>query len=128
MRSCLYGSVSIVRLLSVTALPFLISALAVMLSCQWLVFVTAFAEGFAAFFTATGIICAFGGAGWLLWLFLCFTEVVSLPVLYWYFMCCLNKQEGLWQLQSLLAGALLFLAGSIDFCLIAPFLADLIIL
>ena len=128
MRSCLWSSVSIVNLLSVTILPFLISAFAVLLSCPWLIYCVAFAKAFAALFTSMGIMHTFGGAGWLIRALLCFTEAATLPVLYRYWMCCLDRSSGVWHLQSILAAALLFLAGSIDHCLIAPFLADLIIL
>ena len=128
MRSSLYSSVSIVSLLLVTGLPFLLSAFAVFLSCHWLLPAIAFGKGFLFSFISMGALASFGCAGWLLRLLLCFSDLMSMPILYWFWLhCCRIRKYG-FGCCTVLSAALIFLIGSIDYCLIAPFLADLIIL
>lgn len=128
MRSCLNGSVSIVGLLTVTLLPFLLSAFAVLLSGPWLLFGIAFGKGFVFAFVSMASLAGFGCAGWLLRFFLCFSDCLSLPLLYWFWLRCFRSSGTGFGTCIFLTGALLFLIGSIDYCLIVPFLADLIIL
>ena len=128
MRSTLSGTVSIVSLLCVTGLPFLFSAFAVFISCHWLIFPIAFCKGFCFSFAATGLLQAFGSAGWLIRPLLCFADSVSMPLLYWFWLSCFRTDDRLWRPRAVLAAALLLLLGSVDYCLISPFLADLIIM
>lgn len=128
MRSALHGSVSIVSLLSVTALPFFLSAFVVFLSCHGLLFVISFGKGILFAFVSMGTLACFGCAGWLVQLLLCFSDLLSLPLLYWYWLRSFRVSGNSIHSTELLTAALLFLIGSIDYCLIAPFLADLIII
>lgn len=128
MRSNLFGTVSIVRLLCVTGLPFLISAFAVLISCRWLIFPVAFFKGVTVSFTAMGFLFSFGSAGWLIRFLLTFADVASLPLLYWFWITCFSGRDRYWAARGMLTAALLLLLGSIDYCLISPFLASLIIL
>lgn len=125
MRSALSCSVSIVSLLSVTALPFLLSALVVFFSCHGLLFVISFGKGFLFSFVSMGTLACFGCAGWLVQLLLCFSDLVSLPILYWFWLRCFRYPEDGFHCIGLLTAALLFLISSLDYCLIAPFLADM---
>lgn len=127
MRGAAHGSLSIVSLLATLYLPFLLSAFAVFLSAYWLIFPLSFAKGFLFAFVSAGIVGAFGSAGWLFRLFLCFADHLSAPVLYWFWMYCLNNQSGI-RLQFLLTGSCLFLIASTEYSVISPFLADLMIL
>lgn len=128
MRSTLQGAVSIVRVLCMTSLPFLFSAFAVFLSCPWLIFPVALVKGFSFSFAAMGLMHAFGSAGWLIRLLSCFADVVTIPLLYWFWCSCFRLEDRLLGHRCVLAASLLLLAGSIDSCLIAPFLAGLTIL
>lgn len=126
MRSSLDGSVSIVSLLCVTGLPFLLSAFAVFLSGNRLLWGIAFGKGFLFSFVSMGTLASFGCAGWLLQLLLCFSDLVSLPILYWFWIRSSRiRGEGM-GCCTLLTAALLFLIGSMDYCLVVPYLADLI--
>ena len=128
MRSAVSGSVSIVSLLCVTGLPFLLSAFAVFLSSPWALWFLALGKGFVTSFVAMGTAACFGCAGWLIRLLLCFSDFVGTPLLYWYWLRCFRNCGNKPALHTILVGALLFLIGSVDYCLVAPFLADLIIL
>ena len=127
MRSTLSGSVSIVSLLCVTVLPFLISAFAVFLSCHWMLHPIAFCRGFLLSFVSLGITASFGSAGWLFRLLLCFSEFVSTPFLYWFWLRCFRGPGDSFVLTCALMASFCLLTGSIDYCLITPFLGDLII-
>lgn len=128
MRGTVSGAVSIVSLLCVTGLPFLLSAFAVFISCPWLIFPLAFLKGVLFSFTAMGIIVTFGSAGWLIRQLLCFADVAAMPLLYWFWLLCFRTGEWFGGMQLMLTAALLFLLGSIDYCLISPYLANLIIM
>jgi len=126
MRGCLYGYVSIVCLLSTLFLPFLLSAFAVFLSGQWLIFPIALYRGFSFSFVFPGFAQCFGCAGQWIWALLCFSDLVSLPLLFWYWLWCLREERRGFAAVSLLVFALLLLIGSADHCLVSPFFADII--
>lgn len=128
MRSSAYGSVSIVSLLCVTGLPFLLSAFAVFLSSEWLLIPIAFGKGFFFSLISMGTTVSFGCAGWLVRLLLCFSDIVSIPLLYWFWVRCLRNDGSRLIYLTFFTGALFLLIGSVDYYMITPFLADLIIL
>ncbi len=128
MLGSVIGSVSIVSLLCVTVLPFLLSACAVFLSCRGLLFPLAFFRAFLVSYVGMGIYACFGSAGWLFRLFLCFSELLSTPLLYWFWLRCCDPSQGRIVPQCALTGAFCLLIGSIDYCLISPQLRNLIIL
>lgn len=128
MRSTIYGSVSIVSLLIMTGLPFLFSAFAVFLSCRWLIFLIAFCKGLGFSFVSLGILLSFGSCGWLLGLLIGFGDVVAMPLLYWFWISCFRDNDSLWRCRCFLVAAFLILAGSVEYSLIQPFLAGLLIL
>lgn len=128
MRSSVYGPVSIVSLLCVTGLPFLLSAFAVFLSSHWLILLIAAVKGFVYAFICIAVTVSFGCAGWLIRLLLCFTDTFSMPLLYWFWLRCFRFDGSTMGSIAVLAAALFFLTGSVDYCLITPYLADLIIL
>lgn len=128
MRSAAYGSVSIVSLLIMTGLPFLFSAFAVYISCPWLVFPIAFCKGLCLSFVSLGILLSYGNGGWLMGFLVGFCDVVTLPLLYWFWRCCFRDKDPLWRCRCLITAAFLILAGSVEYSLIQPFLAGLSIL
>ena len=126
MRSTLSGSVSIVSLLCVTALPFLFSAVAVFLSGPQLLFPIAFGKAFFFSFFSLGTMAAFGSAGWMIRCLLMFSDLMGLPLLYYYWQRHIPGGHAFSSMEAFAFFSLFFLIGSIDFCLISPFLAGLI--
>lgn len=126
MRSILYGSVSIMRLVFLLFLPFLLSALAVFCFGPRSIYPVAFGKGLLFSFVSMGVFSCFGSGGWLVWMFLCFSEIVTVPLLYWFWLRLLGGNHVAGLKESLLLLAPVFLIGSIDHCLITPFFADLI--
>lgn len=126
MRSVPHGAVSIVDLLSVTALPFLLSAFAVFISEPRLIFFICFGKAFLFCVISLGISEAFGSAGWLVrWLSM-FSDIMGMPVLYLYWLRILSSGRKPLFGETFVFASLIFLIGSIDFCLITPLLAGLI--
>lgn len=125
MRAAVFGCVSIPGLLSATLLPFLFSAFAVYISCQKLLIPIAFCKAFVFAFVGTGILGAFGSAGWLVRLLLMFSDVASLPLLWWYWQKSLSG-SGRFVRNTAIAAGFALLIGSVDYCVVSPFLANLI--
>ena len=126
MRRTLDCSVSIARLLSAAFLPFILSALAVFLLARSLIFPIAFAKGFCVGYVSLGIVYTFGLSGLLFCYLLCFTDLLVLPLLWLFWLQCLNESKISVFGVFLTISVLVFLIGSIDYRLISPFLADLI--
>ena len=126
MRSVPYGAVSIVSLVLIVFLPFLLSAIVVFFSCRVILFLIVFVKGCLMALVSMGVVYSYGGVGWFIRGFLCFSDMASLPLLYWYWMHIL-EMEGFSALRTglCLLGPV-YCIGSIDFCLIMPFLADCI--
>ena len=126
MRSYLYGSVSIVSLVLVIYLPFLLSAIAVSFSVSVLLFPIAFLKGFLFSLVAMGIFFIYGAAGWLIHWFLCFSDLISLPLLYWYWQRLLDTAPSAAFRDGLLLLGPVYCIASTDFCLVLPYFADII--
>lgn len=126
MRGCLYDTVSIVRAFSLLCLPFVISLLASFWNVRGLTYLIAFGKAFLFSFVSLGIFLSFGSAGWLVHPMLMFGEVCSLPVLYWFWMHCLDSRQGPSSLEVFGFLSLLFLIASLNSVYVMPFLASLI--
>lgn len=126
MRSVIYEPVSIVGVLFSVTFPFLISASAVFMSKPGFLFPICFAKAFSFSVVSIGILQAYGSAGWLIRFFLLFGDYGSLPLLYWYWMRNIPRAQGASHLEAGAILSLLVLIGSINFRVIAPFLASLI--
>ena len=125
MRSYLYGSVSIIRLVLVLYLPFLLSAIAVSFSGCWMLFPIAFMKGFLFSLIAMGIFRVYGCAGWLMHWFLCFSDLMLMPLLFWYWIRLLDAAPSAALREGVFLLAPVFCIGSIDYCLVLPFFAEL---
>lgn len=79
-----FSSVSIVGHLLSVLFPFLISALAVSVSKPWLLLPVAFGKGFSFFYVSLGLLVGSGLSGGFLRLLLMFSDVLCLPLLYFY--------------------------------------------
>ena len=125
-RMALAAPVSVVGLTACCFLPFLFAAFAVFISCSWLLYPICFAKLFLHCWFGFSVMMAYGSSGWLLRLFLQFSDGCMIPVLCWF---CLRRLSGegdstkqdLW--LCLLAA---LIAGILDYCVITPFLASLI--
>lgn len=126
MRGCLYDAVSIVCVFSLLCLPFMISLLASFWNARGLIYLTAFGKAFLYSFVSLGIFFSFGAAGWLVHLMLMFSEVCSLPVLYWFWTYCLEHRQGPSSLEVFSFLSLFFLIASLNSSYVMPFLASLI--
>lgn len=126
MRRTLTGSVSIVSLLGVPILPFLFSAFAVFISEPRLLVLVSFGKAFLFSFVSLGVIQAFGSAGWLIRWLLMFSNCMSVPVLYWFWQRHISAVRPVKIMDLVCFLCIGLLIGSIDYCMISPFLARLI--
>lgn len=126
MRGILSGSVSIVGLLCVTFLPFLFSAFAVSISEPWLLLPVSFGKAFLFSLVSLGLLQGFGSAGWLVRWLLMFSDLVSLPLLYGFWQRHISGERRYCFAECFALLSFFFLIGSVDYCCISPFLADLI--
>lgn len=125
MRTAVSGRVSVFGLLSAILLPLLFSALAVYISKAWLLIPIAFCKAFLFAFLGIGIMASYGSAGWLIRILLMFSDILTMPLLWWYWLKALSgAHTRVWHAAAAAAPALLI--GSIDYCVISPFLANLI--
>lgn len=126
MRESVKCSVSITGLLAATLLPFLLSAYAVSLSEPWLLLIISALKAFGFGYCASGVSLAFGQSSWLVRFLFLFSDHCLIPVLYLYWLRHIRGQTkaAVWELPACVGFALL--VGSIDYCLIAPFLVTLI--
>lgn len=86
MRGVMDSAVSIVSLLGVLLLPLLFSALAVYFSKPRWLFGIAFLKAFSFAFVSAGICTGFGSAGWLVRSLILFSDGLSLPLLWLYWL------------------------------------------
>lgn len=124
MRGAPDSSVSVVSLLGVITLPFLVSAFAVYLGRHRLLYTIAFCKGALFTCVSLGVWTAFGAAGWLVRFLLMFSDILTVPLLFLYWIRNLEG-EGRWDPRE--TAAFIGIAagiGILDICFIAPFLAS----
>ena len=126
MRTVVSSRVSIISLLSTLVLPFLFSAIAVYLAQPMLLFPIAFWKAFMFSYMGSGLITAWGSAGWLMAPLVMGGSFCSLSVLYWYWTRHICGERFRWGTFSLALAALAVI-GIIDLFVIEPFLARIII-
>ena len=122
MRGILFGSVSIVSLLSVGLIPFLFTAYAVCLSKSWILFAVSFCKALLFSFMAMGISSAFGSAGWLVSALVLFSGHMWNWILYFLWIRILAGRKIHWSLVTVA----FLLTGCIAVYVISPFMASLI--
>lgn len=125
MHGILSGSVSIVSLLCVTVLPFLFSAFAVYICEPRLLYPICFGKAFLFSVVSMAVWISFGSAGWLVRWLLMFSDLVSLPLLYLFWLRHISGQRSFSGLEILLVASACMLIGSVDYCCISPFVAML---
>lgn len=125
MRIAAQCNVSIVGLMFVAYVPFLCCLCAISASQPWSIYPICFCRLLLHGSCAAGIASAFGSAGWLMRCLLSFTDRMTLPLFLWFSFRSLDhpylsKRECL--VYVIIAGVIVFA----DFCLVSPFLANLI--
>lgn len=127
MRSSLSRSVSIFGLLCIGFLPFLIAITVVSLSkTKWIILIC-FVKAFLFSFVSIGIFSRFGSASFLLRLLLLFSDCFCVCLLYFLSLRVLSSPPKQQKLLFVFLFSLEFLVRSIDYRIISPFWARLII-
>ncbi len=123
MRTAATVRVSIVGMFAVSFLPFLLSAYAVYCGRPQLMLPLCYCKALMFSWCAFGIQCAFGTAGWLMRL-LQFSDLLTVPVFCWFCLRHINR-SGTFRRDFITCTALYLLAGSLDYCVVSPFLVML---
>ena len=126
MRTAVSSRVSIIGLLSSVVLPFLFSAFAVYLRQPMLLIPIAFLKAFLFSFLGYSVSAAWSHAGWLITGLLMFGSFASIPMLYWYWQRYIGGRGFENGVFCLVLGSLI-LIGILNYYLIVPFLANIII-
>lgn len=118
MDGLLSASISIVGLASVWFVPFLFSAFAVYFGHRWLLLPIAFGKAFSVTWIALCICRTYGSGAWVALSILMFSDWLSLPLLWMFWLSgyCAHRAPH-WLCYLLL----FLLIGCVDFFLIAPF-------
>lgn len=126
MRSSVICSVSIVGLIYTVMLPFLFSAFAVLLFGAASLLLICFMKACFFSFVSFGIYYSFGSAGWLISGLLMLTDAVTSVLLYVFWLRILSGRcrSPFWDTLLFCLFGVIF--GSIDHCIISPFLVSLI--
>lgn len=126
MRTAADTRVSIIGLIANSCLPFLLSAYAVYLGKPRLALLVCFCK--AVLFTSCGFaaLSSFGSAGWLVRLLLQFSDVVLIPLFCWFSIRHIHGAGITLKRDTALCLFAAALVGSMDYCLVSPFLAMLI--
>ena len=126
MLAAANSCVSISGLLSAMLLPLLFSAFAVYIRQNWLLIPIAFVKAFLFAFLGIGVMSAFGNAGWLVRWLLMFSDSLTLPLLWWFWLRAFSSgRTDALRFAALVAVAAV-LIGSLDYSVVSPFAAMLI--
>lgn len=126
MRIATTSSMSILGLLFVLYIPLLFSVFAVYFKRpQWLVPIC-FAKAFLFASCGCALFIVFGSAAWLVRLLLQFSDLCSIPFLYWFCMRNITGRNSNTQSDFLVCCAAAAIIGIFDFGVISPYLVKLI--
>ena len=126
MRRALLAPVSIVGHATVFLLPFLLTAFAVWISHPGILLTTVFGKAFLFGACSAALDLSFGSAGWLVRIFLMFSDMAGLSVFYWLWLRLLTRNHSGILYAFLAAFVALVCIGGIDYRIITPFLASVI--
>ena len=127
MRFAPSGQMSIVSLLISVLLPLLVSAIASNCFRYWLLCLFAFVRAFLLSCILFGVAIAYGSAGWLIGFLFLFSDILSAPVLVWYWFRSIAGSKSTFRCGTVVL-LLLILIGLFDGRFVAPFLANLLTL
>lgn len=125
MRTAVSTRVSIVGLFAVSYLPFLFSAFAVYIRKPKLLLIGLVIKAFMFVFCGLSCIAAFPAGGWLVRILLQFSDYLLFPVLCWFAVRQIIG-HGDFRKDFSLCTVLFVIAGSLDYCVVSPFLVMLI--
>ena len=125
MRPVLSEPVSIVSLLISQLLPVFLSAFAVMISVQWLLFILAFGEAFLLTYVVMGVMLSFGSPGWLPALLLLLSGGFGCCVNLWFWISALRFPVSGVHRRLILTAAAVFLISLLNDRYLHPFMTDL---
>ena len=121
MRRVLTAPVSIVGIFCSVLFPFLLSAFMAFLYGPGWVCVVCFCKAFLHTYISTGLLMCFQGCSWLMRCFLLFGDC-ALPVLYWFWMQCLRRHQGVYRrFSTVFAGGVLLAVAGLEYFCVAPF-------
>lgn len=126
MRRAISCPVSIISLLSALALPLLFSAFAVYISQPKLLSPIAFSKAFLFSYLSFGLLAAFGSAGWLIHFLFMFGDILSLPLLWSFWLKSLSDIRVSAPGGSVPVWIMLLIIGAVEYRFVSPFLANLI--
>ena len=126
MRSAVFSRASIVSLLSTLALPVLFSAFAVYISQPLLLIPAAFCKAFLFSSLSSGLLAAFGSAGWLICLLFMFSDILTLPLLwsFWLKSLSCSRRSAIRSAVPVLITTVII--GCAEYRFISPFLATIL--
>lgn len=126
MRAATPGCVSISGLLLATLLPLLFSAFAVYIRQKWLLIPIAFSKAFLFAFLGVAFMSAFGSAGWLVRWLLMFSDILTLPLLCFFWLRAFSQERSQSLCFAVAVGVIAVFIGSLDYTVVSPFAAMLI--
>ena len=125
MQTAAASRVSIVGLLASAVVPFLFSAFVVYAGRPLFLIPIAFWKAFLYSYVGYRWWMAWGHAGWLVTGLVMFTGMLSMPVLFWYWMRYVGGRKLEWNVFFLVLGCLVAI-GIVDHQWIVPFLIGII--
>lgn len=126
MRSVLSNSVSIVGLIVVNFLPVLITSVIALLSKPYLFFPLSFFKNFSLVVVRCLVFFSFGQAWWLIGNMISLSNVVVMPLLYWFWIRHINGIRNSAHKDIIICFAGSFVACIIEFIWVSPFLFQLL--
>ena len=127
MHSAACSTVSIVCLLH-TFFPFFLSAVAYFMHTPRMLLPLSFGKAFLSSYASFAIRKLFGTAGWLARCFFMFSDLCTLPMLYFFWYRCLSDDREVSVSEVILLMALALLIASIDYSVISKLFLAFVIL
>lgn len=125
MRLAAQQRVSIVFFWILAVFPFLLTAYAATVSRREILLAVCFCHTFFISYLGVSLHKVFGSAGWLLEPMLLFSELICLPVLFWFSYRHLEDKNTLFR-DHIICLILALIAASIQYFTVTPFLTKLI--
>lgn len=116
--------VSVGGLLISALLPTLFTAMAVIISCRWLLIPIAFLKAFLLSALSCGFVLAYSSGGWLVAVMFLFSDYLCTCALLWYWFRLILKKPAAVHCFAVLA--VFTVAGFLNYWYISPFLANLL--
>ena len=126
MRAALSGSMSIMGPVAVVLLPLFLSAYAVYFSQPAMLVSMVFLKAFLFAYTGAGLLILYPVSGWLLRWLLMFSDMMSLPILWFLWVSGNFKSRAELPCRVVICAVASVVICCVDLFLVAPFLARLI--